>query len=547
MPRRTKVRQRLPGAQGSALPPQGKVSRATTSRAARRSLVLRIAHSPGGRAVLLGAAAGLVYLFVAGDLRFHFVQSPHPHLLLLADAFLHGQSHVRPQQLAAVQQRDEAAADQALAALAQQRHIAISELQRQQFLEQWHRGRSLLDWSVVDGKYYGYWGPLAPALLTPVVALFGPGVSDRLIDALFGALNVALFYVLLRRADRAGWCATTEPARIALTVLLAFGTVHFYSACIGSVWFSVQIITLTALLVACILSCAPQLTWRAALLSGAAFGAAILGRNIVVLIAPYFLTLFWFQTSGPHRARLAEWLRNCASFALPCIAAILVQGAYNQARFGSPFDSGQKALMQTAGAAELAPDYYRYGQFHPHFLATNAKFYFWNWELSRDGHGRLSFDGRGNSMFIVTPPLLYLFLAWRRRNRLALALAAGVVPFMAGLLLFRTTGAYQFGNRYIIELLPLLLLLVAEGVCGRLTNISYVLIVLAIAVNLFGTCRFCQLSWPQTDGALAWFLGAFVLLALSAGAAGAIQKQLLRPAGRAGPGYKSDHLSPKSL
>ncbi|HOO18537.1 MAG TPA: hypothetical protein PLU99_15705, partial [Phycisphaerae bacterium] len=147
----------------------------------------------------------------------------------------------------------------------------------------------------------------------------------------------------------------------------------------------------------------------------------------------------------------------------------------------------------------------------------------------------------------VTPPLVYLFLAWRRRNRFALALAAGVLPFMAGLLLFRATGAYQFGNRYIIELLPLLLLLVAEGVRGRLTNISYVLIVLAIAVNLFGTCRFCQLSWPQTDGALAWSLGAFVALALLARAVCAIQKQLVGSARRAGPGYKSDHSAPKSL
>ncbi len=466
---------------------------------------------------MLAAVAGFVYLLVAGDLRFDFRQSPHPHHILLADAFLHGQAHVRPDRLAALCARDAREISGALNGLAQ-RGRPISDEQRRVETERFQRGRALLDWSVVDGRYYGYWGPFVPAVLTPVVALCGPDVSDRLLDALFGALNVGLFYALLRRAGRAGLCPTTEAARIGLTLVLAFGTVHFYSACIGSVWFSVQVITLTAVLVSLLLACAPNISKRTALAAGVAFGAALLGRNIVILVGLFFPVLFWLRVAG-QGGRLKAWLARCLCFAAPCVAAVLVQGAYNQARFGTPFDSGQDALMHSGGAAALVPDYERYGQLHPHFLVRNFKFYFWNWELPRDTEGRLKFDGRGNSMFLVTPPLLYTLLAMRRRNWFALALACGAVPFIAGLLLFRTTGAYQFGNRYLLEVLPLLLMLAAEGMRGRLTAISYVLIVAAVTANLFGTYRFCTSSFVGVENYAPAALVAFVAVALLASAA----------------------------
>jgi len=71
----------------------------------------------------------------------------------------------------------------------------------------------------------------------------------------------------------------------------------------------------------------------------------------------------------------------------------------------------------------------------------------------------------------------------------AAAALLGVIPLVAVLLCFNGTGWMQFGPRYLLDATPLLLLLVALGMRGRITYVSYVLIVLAIAVQVFGASR----------------------------------------------------------
>jgi hypothetical protein len=93
-------------------------------------------------------------------------------------------------------------------------------------------------------------------------------------------------------------------------------------------------------------------------------------------------------------------------------------------------------------------------------------------------------------MFLVTPALLYIFCSGRSRDWFTVALWAGAGALFALLLLFVATGWYQFGNRYILELLPMAVLLIAIGMNGRLTRISMALIALSIAANAWGMYRF---------------------------------------------------------
>ncbi|HOW17420.1 MAG TPA: hypothetical protein PLC79_00155, partial [Phycisphaerae bacterium] len=109
-------------------------------------------------------------------------------------------------------------------------------------------------------------------------------------------------------------------------------------------------------------------------------------------------------------------------------------------------------------------------------------------------NGQRTFDPEGNSMFLITPPLLYLLWVWRQRDGFTLALLCGAIPLLAALLLFRATGYVQFGNRYLLDAMPLLLLLVATGMQGRVSAAAGVLIVAAIAMNIFGTLRFLPLQ-----------------------------------------------------
>jgi hypothetical protein len=85
-------------------------------------------------------------------------------------------------------------------------------------------------------------------------------------------------------------------------------------------------------------------------------------------------------------------------------------------------------------------------------------------------------------------------MVWRRRDAFTLALLCGVIPVVAALLLYCATGYVQFGNRYLLDAMPLLLLLVATGMRGRVSPAGGALIVAAIAMNVFGTLRFLPLQ-----------------------------------------------------
>jgi hypothetical protein len=60
------------------------------------------------------------------------------------------------------------------------------------------------------------------------------------------------------------------------------------------------------------------------------------------------------------------------------------------------------------------------------------------------------------------------------------------------LLCYFATGWITFGNRYLLDLLPLGILLVAAGMEGRLTRVSVALIAVSVLVNSWGTYRFIQ-------------------------------------------------------
>ena len=478
----------------------------------------RFARLPvAARAAVLAVGCGLVYLVIAGGFRFEFTQTQFAHHIFMADAMLHGQLHIRPEALAWKQAQLipglAAEFDRAM----QRAGRVVAAAEREARVRSRAESLARHDWAAFQGREYGYWGPLTPVVVMPFVALFGLGVSDQLINVLMGALNVGLFYWLLWRVDRSGLCAMSEACRVALAIVLALGTSHFWMTCAGQVWFAIQIITLTFLLLAMIAICAADnRVWRW-LLAGACFGAAILGRSSVIFLGLFFIFVLWSRCRRGSKP-LGPFVLRATVFGLPLVAALGVQGWYNYARFGDMQQSGLDIQIRTQGNPRFLADYEEYGAFSLHYLPKNFKHYFWNCYFPRRLEGRLSYDPEGNSVFLMTPPLLYIFLVWRRWSWFAAGLLAGVVPLVIMLLLFNGTGWVQFGPRYLLDATPMLLLLAAIGMRGRLTRVSYVLCVLAVAVQFFGVSRICAAEFGAGQAWVSeWTLGAAIVLAIAAG------------------------------
>jgi len=437
-----------------------------------------------GVAAAVGVAC--VYLAVASGGRFRFQQSSFPHHVLIADAWLHGQTYVRDEVIAERSERFYRELRVQVEAEYARRGIRMSE-------EEWQsvaaraRPKPQLDWVEFEGHRYGYWGPTTAALLLPWVALRGLDASDVLFSCLVGIGTVLLTYMMLREAARSRLLAMTPAAAAALALLLGVGTVHFYLAVSGQVWFLAQVVATFFLTVAICLVLRSHRGATQTVLASCALAASVLARASIASTLPFFVCAIAVLVEPERRMR--HWL----ALALPLLGALALAFAFNQARFGTPFESGQGLAVLTGGNPALRTEFEQYGRFSLHYAPHNLYYYFVNpWLRRHPSTQALTFDPNGNSLFLVTPALLYVFASLRRLDLFTGGVWLGTLAPLAGLILFYATGWYQFGNRYILDMLPFLILLTARGMCGRLTATSAALIALSIAVNAWGTYRFLQ-------------------------------------------------------
>src|SRR6266851_1188470 len=108
---------------------------------------------------------------------------------------------------------------------------------------------NLNDWVFVGNRWYVGFPPFPAVLMMPFVALRGLAFDDVAFTMFFGALNVPLLYALLRRiaaagderadGDRPPW----EHAAHAL--VYGFGTLAWYCAIRGEVWFTAETVGVT--------------------------------------------------------------------------------------------------------------------------------------------------------------------------------------------------------------------------------------------------------------------------------------------------------------
>jgi len=92
----------------------------------------------------------------------------------------------------------------------------------------------------------------------------------------------------------------------------------------------------------------------------------------------------------------------------------------------------------------------------------------------------------GMSVFLTTPALIYLF---RRYSKDWWVIGAWAAVFfsVALLSLYHNTGAHQFGYRYILDFLTPLIVLLAVGFKKKTPWHFQLLVVISIAINLYGT------------------------------------------------------------
>jgi hypothetical protein len=375
--------------------------------------------------------------------------SENPHFVSLADSYLHGQLSVRG------------------------------------------KPPSNNDWARYEGKVYVSFPPFPAIVIMPLVAVWGMATWDSLFWAIFAGLGPALLYVLLRRLRELGESERTPRDDLLLTVLFAFGSAYYYVAVQGTVWFAAHVVAVALIALYTLFA----LRAERPLWAGVMLGLLFMTRATTPLLG------FFFAIEALRVSRRADmpapeslmaavrgldvraFMRRALVFAVPPLLALGLTLYLNHARFDDPLQTGYELLeIRWRGRIE------KWGLFNYHYLAKNLAVMWTSlpWITAFPPYVQIS--RHGLALWVTTPALLYVL--WPKRKSLTmfgLALAAFAVAFVN--LLYQNTGWVQFGYRFSLDYAVLLFALIALG--GRRLGWRFVvLLVLAIAVNLFGAITF---------------------------------------------------------
>jgi len=381
------------------------------------------------------------------------------------------------------------------------------------------------DFAEFHGKTFISFPALPAMLMLPFVWLAGSPEAFRdgqFVIELAGIAPAVLWLVLekLRRTKRSD---RSERQDVVLALLYAFGTVYFFTAVEGTVWFAAMVVGAAALALYTLWA----LDAENPALAGAMIACAYLSRPPVVWAVPLFaIEAMRVSMKGglPDGAPagsglLRPWIdrldvpalaRRYALFLGPILLSLAFVAWTNWVRYGraSPayFDH---ELLAIGWHARIM----KWGLVGYHYLAKNLGVALTSlpWLPARQGLDPRSppfqINEHGLALWFTTP--LYFWILWparlesqpeRKALYVAVALSAAIPAAMD--LLYQNSGWRQFGYRFSNDYSILLFVLIAIG--GRtMGGLFAIAAAWSIAWNSFGAATFDKSQFSRfyfTDG-----------------------------------------------
>ncbi len=228
------------------------------------------------------------------------------------------------------------------------------------------------------------------------------------------------------------------------------------------------------------------LTKRSYWLIGLLLGAALATRPTAGLLVLFFV----LNLVIPPRQKLV--IPKLFALLVPVFVSIMLVGWYNYARFGNLFESGYS--MQRLFSPEL--DKARtYGLMSLAHLPGNLYYFLLHGPIPvlRDGVSPVLKppffrpDPWGMGILFTSPYFIYLFFL-QYRDRLSKILLVSIFLSALPVLLFFGIGYYQYGYRFSLDFLPLVMFLLMRNYRQNAEELSSrfrILIIFAIFCNLY--------------------------------------------------------------
>ncbi len=328
----------------------------------------------------------------------------------------------------------------------------------------------------------------------------------------------AILLLVLEKLRQTGRSPRTERQNVVLTLLYGFGSVYFFTAVEGTVWFAAMVVgaALSALYTLWALDA------ERPILAGAMLACAYMTRPFVLLLAPLFaLEALRVSLSGgfPNATEASSpWahMRVAAArldvgalakryvlFALPILAAFAVAAWMNGSRYGrpSPFWFDHEFLTVAWHGRMI-----KWGMLGYHYLAKNLGVALTSLPWLPP-HGASSaappfvINEHGLALWFTTP--LYLWIAWpkglasdpQRRWLYAVLVISAALPAAIDLL-YQNSGWRQFGYRFSNDYSVILFVLLAVG-ARPMRGLFATAAVWSVAWNAFGAATFDKAAFDR--------------------------------------------------
>jgi hypothetical protein len=332
--------------------------------------------------------------------------------------------------------------------------------------------------------------PPGPALvMLPFVALHGYQFNDTSFTVFAGALAILLAFRFLQRLSGLGDSPRSGVENLALALILGFGTIFFYSAIRGEVWFTAEILGV----IFTFLYAGAALRAQKPVQAGIFYALATLSRTPLAFSGIFFLLECVAPGGGGTRReqlmalRQDPWsaLRKLCLFVVGAAPLALLAAGYNLLRFGHLTEFGHSFLYNNRVNADID----QYGLFNLVYLQRNIEAAFLMLPQIHLNPLRFDYDPHGLSLFLTLPWLVLLFFP-RGKSRLQLPLWVTVAFCALPGLLYQNTGYMQFGFRFSLDYTPYLVALLAVSGWTFRSALLRASVALGVLVNFWGAVAF---------------------------------------------------------
>ena len=296
-------------------------------------------------------------------------------------------------------------------------------------------------------KWYSSFPAFPSMAMAPFVVIHGYQLNDTSFGVIVGALALALMYSLLRLLQETEGTGRSLADNVTLALMLGFGTLFFYCAIRGEVWFSAEVmgVALTCLYLRNAVSA------RRPLLAGLFWSMAVLTRT------PLFFTgiFFVFEAIAPEKGSRVNQIKTFLSapktawpklqnFILGALPLGLFAAITNKMRFGSFTEFGHRFFFNN----RVNSDIDTFGLFHPNYLPRNLDAAFLR--LPEFAQGLLQYNPWGMSLFLTLPMMALFFTSAKFEKRAWLATGAMAVTLIMSAVLPAQPGSAPVGERSMV-------------------------------------------------------------------------------------------------